>query len=42
MGILTDVDEIISNRNPSPEDLEFGTSQSENFCNDDKESGEQA
>ena len=32
MGILTDVDEIISNRNPSPEDLEFGASQSEKFC----------
>ena len=30
--ILTDVDEIISKRNPSPEDLEFGASQSEKFC----------
>ena len=32
MGILTDVDEIISKTKSSPEDLEFGASQSEKFC----------
>ena len=30
--ILTNVDEIVSKRNTSKEDLEFGPLQSENFC----------